>query len=195
MSDLSILKEMITPKAIVEILEQSSMRESHKTEVKLTEPQSPGSSIIINGLPESTLIIKSDCFKPPDSLFTGKHDECKRGDYIIISIEDNRADVIFIEIKTTSENEYSIIHQLKGSECLFYYIRIIGRSFWGKQDFLIKYIPRFVSICHTTIDKRPSRSKKQTGKHNCPEQFLKISYSTRINYNHLLGKAQNSAVL
>lgn len=187
MSDFSILKEMIKPSAIIEPSTSSAQR----MQVRLVERQCSRSSVVINSIPASTLIIKSDDFKSPDSLFQGNHEECKRSDYILVSRNtDDCIDVIFIEMKASSNEQHSIINQLKGSECLWLYICKIGRSFWNQEHFLNRYNSRFVAICHSTINKRPSRTKREGKSHDCPERFLRISYSTTVNYCHLLGKAQ-----
>jgi hypothetical protein len=186
MSDIAILKEMIQETATISLEECYN-----KKQVTLVEPPPDNYSVTIHGMPdnEKVVIIKTDIFSSPNSVFKGNRGECKRGDFVIIADTDRKKVILCIEMKGgKGDSEKDIIKQLKGSQCFVAYCREIGRSFWQQQDFLQGYEYRFVSIRDISISKKKTRIERSTGAHNCPERMLKISCPNRLEFNHLVGR-------
>lgn len=182
MTDFEILDQMIKDTSKV-----SAMIKYGKAFAILNEPQSPGSSVTIYGIPSGALIIKVDTFQSPDTIFCGSKGECKRADYVIVSDSGNKKRILYIEMKKTKDSRNSVIKQLAGAKCFMSYCQEIGKMFWNKRDFLEEYHHRFVSIGHISIAKRKTRVDRQTGKHDTPEKAMKIDWPKRLQLNHLLG--------
>lgn len=180
MDDLQILEEMIRPLARVE-----PQQVYDRFVVNLHEPQAPDSLVTVRNLPHDSIVIKVDSFKAPDDIFNGNAGECKRADYVLISVE--RKTVIYVEIKRTKDNFEQIIKQLTGAQCFIHYCREIGKAFWKKSDFLRDYQHRFVSIGHTSIAKRKTRIERSAPRHNTPNTALKIDWPNYVQFNQLSG--------
>ena len=185
-TDLDILNEMIKDSAKVNIESKSGSR---KASVTLKEPQSPTSKVEIYGLPLDAVVIKVDAFKSPDTILTEARGQRKRSDYIIVASENNKNNILYIEIKTTnSGSEKDIINQLKGSVCFVGYCKEIAKEFWDEHDFLSKFESRFVSITRTSsINKKRTRINKKYKPNNTPERMMKLSYPHKQQFNHLVG--------
>jgi len=183
-SDIYILNKMIKDNAKI------SPEENYgKLKVILPEPQHQDSSATISGLPNNAITIKVDNFKSPDTIFNCSNDECKRSDFVIIADTGNKKVILHIEMKATKgKTKKAIIKQLKGADCFVAYCRKIGKEFWNKQDFLDGYNTRFVSIGHTSIDKKKTRITRNTDIHDSPERMLKIDSPHYLQFNHLVGK-------
>ena len=149
----------------------------------LDEPQAIDSSVRISNMPFDAIVIKIDAFLSPDDIFNGGQGECKRADYVIISIEKNC--ILYIEIKRTKDSWEQIVKQLMGAQCVLKYCQEIGRIFWKQKDFLEGYEHRFISIGYTSISKRKTRIEKKAPKHDAPENALKISSPNYLQFNHL----------
>lgn len=184
MSDFALLRELMQEAATVPVVVNYNLQE-----VQLTEPQYPASVITIAGLPQETIVIRSDAFVPPTSVFRDSRGECKRADFVIIANEDDRKVILCIEMKAgKGGSEKEIIQQLKGAYCFVIYCREIGRAFWDMPDFLADYRYRFISIREVSISKQPTRFDKRLDAHDRPEQMLKITGQKRLQFNHLAGR-------
>ena len=183
MSDLNILNNMIKDTAKVSLVDNYG-----KKQVKLEEPQFPGSSVTIHGMPDNAVVIKADTFKSPDSVFKGSRGECKRADFVIIADGGNKKKVIIcIEMKATKGSEKEIVLQLKGAQCFITYCREIGKLFWDQQNFLNDFVYRFVSIGNISISKKRSRIDPSTDIHDSPDKMMRISSPHRLEFKHLAG--------
>ncbi len=178
MSDAEILIQMFKDTALVQ-----KQKPYRKWMVELQEPQAEDSKVSIHHLPEDALIIKADAFRAPDTIFQGKHGECKRADYVIISAERKR--IVHIELKRSKASKNAIIKQLKGARCLIEYCRAIGKHFWDEPHFLDGYQHRFVSIGRTSISKRPTRISKRNSAHDTPERMLTLQAPHHLQFNEL----------
>jgi hypothetical protein len=174
---------MIKPTAKVPLVDNYG-----KYQVILTEPQEPGCSVTISGLPDNAIVIKADAFKSPDGVFDGSQGECKRADFIIIADTKSRKIILFIEMKAKKGSEKEIIAQLKGALCFAVYCREIGKAFWGESKFLHDYKNRFVSIGRISIPKRKTRINNPTGTHDRPEKMMKINWPHNLQFNKLVGR-------
>jgi hypothetical protein len=181
--DLIILEQMIKDNAKVPLIDYYG-----KKQVILKETQGTNYEVTILDIPEETLIIQSDLFEAPKSIFNNSKGECKRSDFIVISDQDNLKIIMFIEMKVGKANTQEIIQQLKGSECLISYCREIGKKFWNQINFLENYEYRFISMKHINIAKRCTREKQLPTIHNSPENMLKIYAPKEIQFNKLIGK-------
>jgi hypothetical protein len=117
MPDINIFRELIKDTAI-----QAGNDSYGKKQTMLTEPQCPGVSVTITGLPDNVIIIKADDFASPNSVFNGNHGECKRADFIIVADTGNNKVILCIEMKATKGVEKEIIQQLKGAKFFVVYL-------------------------------------------------------------------------
>ncbi|NCR39255.1 MAG: hypothetical protein GPJ21_04920 [Microcystis aeruginosa W13-11] len=160
MSDIAILKEMISKCAIVDLeYKKEYKRDSYL--LKLTENQD-NYSFVVNGMPkpDEVIVIKLDNFFDVCKIFTGSKGECKRADFIIIANTPTEKVILCLEMKKGRDSNPSITKQLKGAECFVSYCREIGRLFWDQPDFLQDYQYRFVSIKNISISKTNTSSPK-----------------------------------
>lgn len=177
---MEILSQMIKETALVPLLDEYG-----KALVNLCEPQAPDSMATIRNLPPDAIVIKIDVFNSPDAIFKGEHGECKRADFVIISVE--KKCIMYIEIKRTKDAWEQIVKQLKGAQCFVKYCQEIGRSFWGADKFLTGYKRRFISIGHTSIAKRKTRITRTAERHDSPDQAMKVDWPHYLQFNQLAG--------
>ena len=184
MSDMEILDRLIRSEACV----QTGIQHD-KTVAELHESQTSDSSVTILDLPSDALIIKTDHFPSPDTVFKGEKGECRRADYVVIS--ERKQCILYIEIKRTSDSWIQITQQLTGASCVIAYCRAIVEGFWEKRDFLASYKERFVCFGHTggAPRKRPTRVERQQTLHDTPNKAQKIDWPPKkgVFFNKLLG--------
>ena len=185
MNDIQILQEMLSPDAQV-LLQQGQGRPS----VELTDPKSK-STVKIKGVPPESIVIRSEIFEEPLTIFNGTKGERKRADFVIVSNDENSKKwIVCIETQeSNSKKALKIAQQLKGACCFIRYCKSIGKSFWNSEKFLDGYEYRFVSI----VEINPNRSKRRmqpfyskTELHNRPEDFKKISQRNEIHFGKLI---------
>lgn len=185
MSDIAILKEMLTDMATVSL--EPSPYALTKKQVTLQEP---GYEITIAGMPAESevIVIKTDVFTAPTAVFKNSRHECKRADFVIIANTDKYKVIVYIELKakSTTSKEEAVIQQLKGATCFIAYCQKIGKMFWENKDFLENYTYRYVTIRNIGIPLKPSREKKAPI-HDQPEKMLKIGSPNYLQFNHLIG--------
>jgi len=188
MTDLLLLQELLKDDAII----TPEDGDYGKKSITLIEPETSsdkGYSVVIRNTPENTIAIKADKFPAPNAFFNNKKGECKRADFVMVSITPSDIHlIIIIEMKKgKGESETKIIQQLKGARCVVDYFRSIVKYFWQRNDFLgsNKYQYRFVSIRKIGIDKKPSRTRHANGTHDRPEQMLKITSPNYLEFNRL----------
>lgn len=182
-TDINILDQIIKEDAKVDLFGNSG-----KKKVTLTETHNINYSVTIQGIPDNSIVIKTDLFEAPKSLFNGKKGECKRCDYVIISDSKRKKVIVLIEMKGGSAKEIEVIEQLKGGKCLVKYCQQIGIEFWQQNDFLSNYDYRFISLKKININKKSTREKKQPKLHDSPENMLKISSPKILQFDILIGK-------
>lgn len=180
--DITILDKIIKDDAKVDLI-----GDSNKKKVILTETHCIDYSVTIKGIPDDSLVIKTDVFDAPKSLFQGEKGECKRCDYVIISDTDKQKIILLIEMKADKAIEKEVIQQLKGGKCLVKYCQQIGIEFWEERNFLSDYDYRFISLKKVNLAKKSTREKKQQKLHNSPENMLKIYSPQTLQFNKLIG--------
>ena len=113
----------------------------------------------IKGVPPESIVIRSEIFEEPLTIFNGTKGERKRADFVIVSNDENdRKWVICIETQEMDSKLAShVIQQLKGAYCFISYCKCVGKSFWNSNSFLNDYEYRFVSI----VEINPNRSKRK----------------------------------
>ncbi len=89
-------------------------------------------------------------------------------------------------MKRSKDKEHLIVKQLKGSQCVINYCKDIVKAFFEKTSFLNGYTEYFVSICHTSINKRPIRTKSKTTKFKTGA-LIKIMFQKEIQFRKVLG--------
>ena len=178
MGDKQILTELIKPSALVD---KETNNDKHF--VKLIESMAPDSNVIVRNLPDDALIIKADVFHPPKEIFQDKKRECKRADYVIIC-EENKC-LIYIELKSRKDSWDIIVKQLMGAECFIKYCREIGRAFWKTESFLENYQSRFISICNTSINKKPTGMDGKAKDHDKPEKAWRLYGYKNLEFNKI----------
>lgn len=180
MSDVNILSQMIKPSALVQCEEKYD-----KKYVVLIEPQALDSRATIRNLPEDALVIRVEAFRSSELIFNGSNGECKRSDFVIVSVE--KKCILHIEMKRTKGDWADIVNQLIGSHCFIRYCQEIGSCFWKEKEFLNGYRSRFISIGHTSIPKRKTRITRESAVHDRPEQAMKVDWPHHLQFNQLAG--------
>ncbi len=194
--DLVTLHALFRPDALVPVEDDLHQKKKgkKKKQIILTELANSthsGYSVTIHDVPENSIVIKTDKFPPPKSVFKNEKAECRRADFVVIAHTDKYNWIVYIELKKGKGGlEEGIISQLQGSQCLIGYCREIGRIFWQHDDFLqaANYQARFVSIQDISINKQPNYSPQISGIHDRAENMLKITAPHYLNFHHLVGK-------
>ena len=144
-----------------------------KPSVELTDDKIK-TSVTIKGLPHDSVVIRSEAFEDPLTIFRGSKKERRRADFVIVSNEDTEKWIVCIETQAgNSKNAADIKAQLRGAQCFVSYCKCIGRSFWGSKNFLDNYQYRFVCMANINLDKKSMYPNKQP-LHDSAEKFLKI---------------------
>ena len=172
-SDLDVLRELIHEKALARL-----EGPDHGKRVAVLEEggDSGRYSIRIKGIPNDAVVIKTDAFPAPKSIFKCRRGECKRADYVIVASSGKKSYVVYVEMKKGKGNQPDIVAQLKGSECFLSYCRAIACRFWSRPNFLDPCESRFVSITRIEVPKTRTRERRHAGRHDKPESMLKIDY-------------------
>ena len=175
---------MLTGRAQVRLQQQGQARPS----VELTDSQA-STTIEIKGLPPNSIVIRSEDFKNPLTVFNGLKGERKRADFVIISNDESeRKWIVCLETKGGNKTRSEVVAQLKGAKCFIGYCKCIGKSFWESEGFLDDYEYRFVSVVRLN-DPRKRRTEPfyYTARlHDHPEVFLKISRIFSIHFSKLI---------
>ena len=74
-------------------------------------------SIKIKGIPDNSVVVKTDMFPSPEGIFSCRRGECKRADYVIVTNSETDNFIVHVEMKKGEGNAGEIIDQLKGSKC------------------------------------------------------------------------------
>ncbi len=182
MNDIAILKKMLSEGAQVPLQQAAG-----KTSVELKDKKT---TVEITELPDDSIVIKPDYFKPPNILKSLKG-QLKRADFAIVSNAEKNKWIICIETqKATGKDSEEVEQQLRGAQCLIGYCKCIGKSFWQSKNFLDGYQYRFVSIVNINVDKQTTRfykPKNQPKKklHDSPEDFREIQGHQSLHFNQL----------
>lgn len=188
MSDFTILQELFKREAKVP-LTSTSYGKQRATLEESTPQEGAQYSIEIKGIPNWAIVVKTDIFPAPNSIFTCRKGECKRADYVIIASSNRGNFILYVEMKKGRGKSREIIDQLKGSACSISYCREIGRRFWQRPDFLdSKYKHRFVTIREIGTDRRPTVERPQSGLNDSPETPLKIIGKGTLHFQDLVLK-------
>ena len=174
MSDLDILHELINEHALVQLEETPYGKKT----VILDESGSQDQiqySVKIKGIPDDAIVVRTDIFYSPRSIFACQKGECKRADYVIITNSETANFIIYVEMKKGKGKKSEIISQLKGSECFISYCRAIVCKFWQQSRFLDQYENRFVTFRKIGISKSQTRKKAPSVLHDVPDEMLEIS--------------------
>ncbi len=186
--DLEILRELVKDTACVFADEGSG----DKTTFTLKEPGSGGSgyNFEICGVPTETIAINvDDNFPAPAEIFKCGRGECKRADFVLITITPNKKLIIYIELKKGTPKRKEVVQQLKGARCFMAYCRAVGREFWGQASFLQnrEYEERFVGVVNIGLNKRPVRPPEPSkSTHDKPENFRKFNGRSRLYFADLI---------
>ena len=169
MNDIEILTEMFSCKVLVPLHQEGPRPPS----VELTDKKSKG-TVNIKGLPHNSIVIRAEDFDDPLAVFNCSKGECRRADFVIVS-NDSKRWIICVEIQDGNRKKpREVIEQLKGALCFMNYCKCIGEEFWLEKEFLDGYEYRFVSLAHTTIDKKSTRPNTPRSSGQYPEDFLKL---------------------
>ena len=143
-----------------------------------------GYKFTIRGLPDDTLIIKSDRFPTTkDVFFKSDHMECKRADYVLVS--ESEKIIMFFELKrsTKTASMNDVIAQLKGSKCVMDYCELISAAFLGEYRIFNGYTLKYYRLIAITSRKRPFKNQQHSN--NSPEDARTIT-DKNISYGGLL---------
>ena len=182
-NDIQILREMLADRVQVG-LQQGPGRLS----VELIDLQAD-TTVEIKGLPHDSIVIRSEDFENPLTIFNRTQGERKRADFVIVVNDENeRKWVICLETKGGNKSRTEVVAELKGAYCFISYCKCIGKSFWESEEFLDGYEYRFVSVARLN-DPRKRRTERfhHTEKlHDRPEVYLKISRMFSIHFSKLI---------
>ena len=179
LSDSDVLKRLIQGRALIAL-------EDHyngKKKVVLKEPQTEDSFLELHNIPDDSIVIDLDGAFSNDNFFQGSQGECKRADFIVIS--EIKKKILFIEMKRAKAQLNDIVKQLKGSLCAFEYTQSIVKQFFNKDNFLLDYELRFISVTQTGSKKGKTKIEKTAGRHDSPERPLKLSWANQIQFNKI----------
>ena len=183
-NDIQILREMLIGRVQVRLQQQRQGRLS----VELIDLQAD-TTVEIKGLPPDSIVIRSEDFENPLTVFNGSKGERRWADFVIVANDENeRKWVICLETNGGNKAKREIVAQLKGAACFISYCKCIGKSFWESEEFLDGYEYRFVSIVRLN-DPRKRRTEilYHTEKlHDRPEVYLKISRMFSIHFSKLI---------
>ncbi len=173
MNDIEILREMLVCNNDVQVPLQQGQGRS--LSVELTDKQADP-TVRITGLPDDSIVIRAETFEAPCCFFKGSQGERRRADFVIVSDNGNQKKwIICIEIQTQdSKTARHVTEQLKGAICVVKYCQSIGKEFWEENDFLNDYEFRFISMVHTSINKKGTQYKVPNSLWDSPEKFWKI---------------------
>jgi hypothetical protein len=134
----------------------------------------------IKGIPQQSVVIKTDKLEIPKTVFRGRYGECKRSDYAIIT--GNK--IIFIEMKLSGSSKQEVVKQFKGAICFLEYCKSISTEFLSNTNYLYGFEKYFVIIGNMSMTKyiKPDINNKT---HTSPERMLVINNTTVINFNRL----------
>ncbi len=183
-NDIYILHEMLKSSVRVPL-----QQKGNQFAVKLNDNQSQ-TTVEITNLPDNTVVINTEVFEPRKVIFNGLKDERRRADFAIVSIENTKKWIIYIEIKSSNLDKDKVIAQLRGAKCVIDYYKSVGREFWAANNFLKDYEYRFVGIAALT-EKQSTRTMKpanqsKTQLHDSPETFLPILEQNRLYFKELI---------
>ena len=185
MNDIEILEEMLSSRTRVQLQQGQGGSPS----VKLTDKQA-NTTVEIARLPQNSIVIRTDLFEFKHPVFAGSKDERRRADFVIVSNDDTRKWIVFIEIKEGEIREKKrqlVIAQLRGAQCIMDYCKSIGREFWLAKGFLKGYEYRFVGIVDIdSVNKEPTDFFQSQGKHKRPDVFLPITGRQSLYFNELI---------
>ena len=174
MSDLDVLQELIYEGALIPLMETPYGGKI----VVLGESDSQGGiqySIKIKGIPDDSVVVKTDMFPSPRGIFSCQRGECKRADYVIVTNSETDNFIVHVEMKKGEGNASEIINQLKGSECFIAYCRAIVCRFWQQSRFLDRYESRFVTFRRIGTRKSRTRESYPSVPNDIPERMFRIS--------------------
>ncbi len=160
-----------------------------KTSVQLKDKQGK-TTVEITDLPDDSIVIKPDYFKPPNIL-KNLNGQRRRADFAIISNFNGEKWIICIETqKGTGKDRVHVEQQLRGAQCLIGYCQCVGKSFWQSAKFLDGYKYRFISISGINIDKQSTRFYKPKSQppgqlHDTPDNFREIFNRQNIYFDEL----------
>lgn len=181
MNDIAILKEMLTNGVLVPLKHTTG-----KLSVLLKDKQA-NTSIEISDIPNESIVIRVELFKPP-TIFKPQKGLRKRADFIIVSNTQTGKWIICIETqKGTGKDPDEVEQQLRGAECFIGYCKCVGKSFWLSTAFLDGYQFRYVSIVNINIDKqitRVDKTKIRSGR--SPDTFREISGPQTLLFDELI---------
>jgi hypothetical protein len=158
MTDVAIISEMIKPAATIVPVTMNDRRH-----VTLLEPASPNSNVTISGLPNNAVVIKSDAWPSPNTVFKGDKGECKRADYAIVAEVGETTVLIYVEMKLGNGNTCEdIAKQLAGAKCFLNYCKAIGEHFWNEPNFLAHAQHRFVCFKQTSSIRKKTNTRNES---------------------------------
>lgn len=95
--------------------------------VKLEERSCPDSQLIIKDIPEHLLIINLDDNFSTSNIFSSRHNECRRSDFLII--DDNIKAIFILEMKSGYHSKSDARWQLEGGRAFLKYCKYIHKFF------------------------------------------------------------------
>ena len=185
MPDIQKMQELIHPRAIVAMTPDRY----GKYEVELIESKEQNSKIKIAGIPANSLVYNLDDFFPaPDQIFASNKSECCRADYILISAVGDDRKMVFIELKSETDDNAHVKNQLRGAECFSSYCSTILKVFWNYAMAWDKYKKHYVCCKYTNSVARSTRYDPNATANTTIDNMLILEGSHTFQYNQLIGR-------
>lgn len=94
MDQLDVLRVLFNEKSVI-----AKTIEHNVSYIVLNEETTNDSSVKIKNIPINSVVIKFDSNFRNDKIFQGKYGECSRCDYIIFYIDQNKLNILYVELK------------------------------------------------------------------------------------------------
>lgn len=174
---------MLSMEAIRKLFKDSSIQQIESNDydapiIRLVESNTSDSSVLLKKVPNECVVVKLDASFKNEEIFSGKHGECSRCDYIIFFIKEKCLNILYIELKKTDDQSKKIMNQLKGGSVFVKYCEEIVRTFFQEQYLMAShYKEHFVAFGHTgRATKKPTSCERERGNNGAPERFRKITF-------------------
>ena len=148
--------------------------------------------VVIENLPNKTIVLDLDKYS---NLNTGKSLrsilESEKGifkccDYLIITIVENRINLIFVEMKSNLPKPSEVIKQFKGGYAFFAYSHAIVEQFYTDEVIEISnFVFKYVVVTNKTSNKRTTKLDKYSNKSYTPANYLTRSVNNNNNSENI----------
>jgi hypothetical protein len=138
------------------------------------DPNAKLRKIVIRDVPEGSLLLKMQQYAGPHNVFKSTKGECKRCDYIVLTLSKNDLYVLFIEMKSSSPDNRDTIPQFKGADCFMTYCRAVAETFHDVAVSSCSSEKRYILFYVNRSNKRSMSHRPMKVVHSSPENMMKF---------------------